>query len=160
PVPLRPAEAQVAAHLRKTDATDEPPVGRPHGDAAVADGPARVARAPHVAVHIAAHAVGRALHAVDREIGESLLVRQLAVASHVERKDFAFAARAGVARALSGADDVELLVVGREGDAVWIGQLIFADDERDLAGAVDAVDAGWQFALQFSCIGVLTESRP
>ena len=91
-VALRPAETDIAAHLRQPDAPDQLPVGIPDSDAVVADGTAGVAGTPDVAIHVAADAVGRALHAVDHEIGEPLDVRQRALAD-VEDVHVAFPAR-------------------------------------------------------------------
>src|SRR6266571_6067649 len=74
-VALGAAEADVAADLREADASDELALRSPDGHAAVAHGAAGIARAPHVAVDVAAGAVRPALHPVDHEIAEQLLVR-------------------------------------------------------------------------------------
>src|SRR5207249_11108039 len=55
-VPLGAPEADVAADLRDADPSDELAFRGPDGHAAVAHGPTRVARAPHVAVDVAAGA--------------------------------------------------------------------------------------------------------
>ena len=60
---------------------------RPNRDAAVADSAAGIARAPHVAVDVGAHAVGTALHAVDHAIAEQLAVGELVVGPYVEDID-------------------------------------------------------------------------
>src|SRR4029077_11570826 len=98
--------------LGQADAADQLAFRRPHRDAAVADGAASVARGPQIAVDVAAHAIGPALHAVDHAVAEQLLVRDLVVRSDIEGIDLAFAARTGVARSLAGAHDIELLVIG------------------------------------------------
>src|SRR5882724_1461091 len=77
-VALGTAEADVGADLGKPDAADELALRRPDGHAAVAEpAPAGVAVAgdPHVALDVAARAVGAALDAVDHEIAEHFLVR-------------------------------------------------------------------------------------
>src|SRR6266567_1836167 len=71
------AEADVAAHLGQTDATDQLAFRRPHRHAAIADGAASVARGPDIAADVAAHAVRPALHAIDHEIAEPLAVAEL-----------------------------------------------------------------------------------
>src|SRR5476651_667554 len=147
PVALRSAEAEIAADLGKTDAADQLALRRPDGDAVVPDRAAGVARAPDVAVDVAAHAVGRALDAVDHEVREDAAVRHLVVAAHVENEHDPLAAGSRVARPLAGADDVDLLVVWRERDPVRIGYLLFRDDERDGALAVGAIDGRRQFPL-------------
>src|SRR5262245_11951954 len=111
-VALGPAEAHVAADLGQADASDDLALRRPHRDPAVADAAPRVAGAPQVAVDVAAHAVGPALHPVDHEAGEELPAGELVVTAHVEHVHVALAARTGIAWPLARADDVELLVVG------------------------------------------------
>src|SRR5712692_8091454 len=70
---------RLARRHGQANAADQLSLRRPHGDAAVADRTTGVARAPQVAVDIAASAIGRALDAVDREIGEALRVGRGAV---------------------------------------------------------------------------------
>src|SRR5262245_55745318 len=77
-IALGAAKAQVAADLRQPDTADELAFGRPHGHAAVAEGTAAIARHPDVAVDVAAHTIRATLDAVDHEVTEELLVRQLA----------------------------------------------------------------------------------
>src|SRR5205085_5601760 len=120
PIALGSAEADVAADLREPDAPDQLAGGIPDRHPAIADGATGVARAPEVALDIGAHAVGPALHAVDHEVAEELAARELVVAADVEHVHVALAARAGVSGAFSGADHVELLVVGREAEPVGI----------------------------------------
>src|SRR5207244_12345231 len=77
PVALGPAEADVAARLRQPDPPDELALRVPHRHPAVAERAPAVARDPEVAVDVGAHAVRPALDAVDHEVGEELLIRQL-----------------------------------------------------------------------------------
>src|SRR5439155_8996281 len=158
-VPLGTAEADVAADLRQPDATDELGLRRPYGHAAVAHAAAGVRRAPHVAVHVAARAVGAALDAVHHEVAEELAVGQLVVAAHVEHVHLALTAGAGIPGALAGADDVELLVVGREREPVGVGHLVLGDDEIDAAARIDAIDAGRQLALAVADLQPLAQPR-
>src|SRR5215472_11318621 len=58
----------------------------------------------------------------------------------------ALAARPGIARTFAGADDVELLVVGRERQSVWIRNLILAHHEVDASTRVDTIAIRGQFA--------------
>src|SRR5205823_10503971 len=120
-------------------AADELAFRRPHGDAAVADRTAGIARAPQIAADVTAHAVRPALHAVDHEIAEQLLIGELVIGADVEHMHVALAAGAAVARPLAGRDDVQLLVVGREREPVGIGHLLLADDEIDAPARIDAV---------------------
>src|SRR6185312_12942887 len=94
-VALGTAEADVAADLGQPDAPDKLALRCPHRHAAVAHAAARVARAPEVAVHVGAYAVGPALHAVHHEGTEELAVAQLVVRAHVEHVHVALAARVG-----------------------------------------------------------------
>src|SRR5262249_23616009 len=128
PVALRSAETDVGAHFGQTDTAEQLAIRRPYRDAAVADAAAGVAGNPEIALDVAADAVRSALHAVDPGIGEALLVRQLVVGADVERMTVALAAGPGVARPFPGAADVELLVVRREGQPVWVGQLLLGHD--------------------------------
>src|SRR5881296_3165533 len=99
-----------------------------HGDAAVPDAGAGVAAAPHVAVDVDADAVGAAAHAVDGEIAERLDVGDLVVGGHVARHHAA------------ARDDVHLLVVGRERDAVGNrAERLFAGRHVDAAARIDAI---------------------
>src|SRR5690606_37893031 len=101
PVALRSAESDVRAALGQPNASEQRRRRVPDRDAAVADSAARVARAPEVAEHVDAYAVGAAWDAVDRERCELLDVGHAAVRADVA--DVQVAARY----------DVELLVVGR-----------------------------------------------
>src|SRR5262245_46139218 len=159
PVALGTAEAHVAADLRQTDAPDELALRRPDRHAAVTDVAAGVARAPDVAVDVAARAVRSTLHAIDHEVAEELSVRQLVVAPDVEHVHLALAARPGVAGPLAGADHVELLVVGREHEPVRIRHLVLTDDEVDAAARVDAIHAGRQLPLGVADLQGLPEAR-
>src|SRR4029453_15102498 len=69
------------------------------------------------------------------------------VAGDVEHVHVALAAGAGVARALARADDVELLVVVREAEAVGIRHLILADDEIPATAGAETIDARRGLAL-------------
>src|SRR5208282_810254 len=102
------------------DPPDELAVRRPHRRAAIAHMPAGIARGPDVTVDVAAHAVRPALHAVNHEIAEPFLVCELVVGADIEHKHVALAARTGIAWPFAGADDVQLLVIGREGEAVGV----------------------------------------
>src|SRR6266849_1570383 len=73
-VALGTAEADVAAHLGQADAAEELAVRRPYRHAAIAHGTAGIARAPDIAVDVAAHAVRTALHAVNHEVAEPLVI--------------------------------------------------------------------------------------
>src|SRR5215510_2796689 len=96
-IALGSAEADVPAHFRKPDATDELALGVPHRHPAVAQVASRVARDPDVALDVTADAVGAALDVVDHAIGEHLAAGQLVVAPDVEDVDVAVAPRVGVA---------------------------------------------------------------
>src|SRR6266487_3449049 len=67
-IALLAAETKIAAHFGKPDPAHQLALRRPDGHAAVADSATRVARAPDVSVHVAAHAVGPTLDAVDHEL--------------------------------------------------------------------------------------------
>src|SRR5262249_32171387 len=156
-IALGTAEADVAADLGQADAPDQFALRRPYRDAAVADRATGVARRPYVAEDVAAHAVGSALDAVDHAIGEQLAIGYLVVRADIEGIDLALAARPRVTRPLAGADDVELLVVGREADPVGIGHLLLGDHEIDLAGGIDAIAVGRQLALAHAHAGLLAQ---
>src|SRR5215471_13842660 len=120
---------------------------------------AGVARAPHIAADIAAYAVRSALHAIDHEIAESLLVGQLIISINIELVHVAFAARTGIARTLASADDVQLLVVWRECKPVGVGHLILADHQVDAARRIDTIAVSWQLALAGHEPGQLSDPR-
>src|SRR5579871_932343 len=147
PVALGSAEGDVAAHLGEANPPEQLAFRRPACRAVVADGAAGIAGGPDIAVDVAAYAVRSAFHAVDREVAEQLLVRQLVVGADIEYLDVALAARTGIARPFAGADHIELLVIGREAQAVRIRHLVLAHHEVDAAGGIDAVAIGRQFAL-------------
>src|SRR6185436_5778741 len=130
----------------QTDAPDQLAGGGVDRDAAVAHRAAGIAGAPQVAVDVGAHAVGAALDAVDHEVAEDLVVGELVVRRDVVDVHVALAAGARVAGALAGADDVELLEVRREAQAVGVGTGVFAGHLRDRAALVDAIDGGGQLA--------------
>src|SRR5262249_54687338 len=123
------------------------------------DGAARVAGAPQIALDVRTDAVRPALHAVDHEVAEELLVGQLVVGADVEHVHVALAARAGVAGAFARADHVELLVVGREAEPVGIRHLLLGDDEIHLADRIDAIHAGRKLALVLAHAERLAEPR-
>src|SRR5215472_15311874 len=110
-VALGPAKAQVGGGLGKADAADQLALRGPHGHSAVTQIAAAIARHPEIAIDVAARSVRPAFDPVDHEIGEGLLVRELVVRSDVEDVHVALAAGPGIARALTGADHIELLVV-------------------------------------------------
>ena len=89
----KPAGADVAAHFGQADPADQLAVRIPYRDATIADGAAGIARRPDVAVDIAAHAVRPALHAIDHEVAEAFLVRQLVVGTDIEHRHVALATR-------------------------------------------------------------------
>src|SRR4029453_14966175 len=155
---LGSAEGDVAAHLRQADAAEQLAFRRPHRHAAVADGAAGFAGGPDIAVDVAAHAVRSAFHAIDHEIAEPLLVRELVVGADIEHEHVALAARTGIARSLAGGSDIQLLVVGREAQAVGIGHLFLGHHEVDAAGGIDAIAIGRQFAPARHEAGRLADS--
>src|SRR5262249_53114252 len=117
-VALGAAEADGAADLRESGAADQLPRWRSHRYPPGAHVAAGVARGPHVAVDIAAGPVRTTLHPVDHEVAEELHVGELVVGAHVEDVHLALAAGAGITGTLARADDVQLLVVGREDEPV------------------------------------------
>src|SRR5207248_3236349 len=133
-------------NLRQPDAADQLALRIPDRDAAIADRAPGIARAPEIAVDIGAHAVRPALHAVDHEIAEQLLVRQLVVGADIEHMHVALAAGAGIARPFAGAHHIELLEVGREADAVGIRHLLLGDDEIDPPARIDTIAVGRKLA--------------
>src|SRR3982751_718854 len=78
-VALRATESDVAADLGQADTAEQLAFRRPHGDAAIADGAAGIARAPDIALDVAAHAVRSAFDPVDHEVREPLAVGELVV---------------------------------------------------------------------------------
>ena len=141
-----PPNAHVRAHLGQADAADEHAVRIPDRDAVVADGASGVARAPDVAVDVAACAIGTALDAVDHEVAEEPPVRDARLFATSNENISRVPAGTCVAGSAAGADDVQPLVVGREHEAVRIRQLILADHEIDLAAGIDAIDTRRQLA--------------
>src|SRR6266446_10279429 len=85
-VALGAAEADVAAHLGQADAADQLAGRRPYRHAAIAHGAAGIAGGPDIAVDIAAHPVRPALHAVNHEIAEPLLIGELVVGADIEHR--------------------------------------------------------------------------
>src|SRR5437899_3667184 len=159
-VALGSSEAQIAADLGQSDAADELAFRCPDGHATVAEGTAArcaVARHPDIAVDVTASAVRAALDAVDHEIAEQVRTRQLVVGADVEHVHVALAAWARVARSWTRADDVQLFVIGREHEAVWIGELVFADDKGESPAGIHAVHAGRQLSLHVSDFRRLAE---
>src|SRR5258708_19660238 len=84
-----------------------------------------------MAVDVTAPSVRPALHAVDHEVAEQLLIGQLVVGADIEYVHVALAARPAITWTFAGADDVELLVVGREHEPVGIRNLVLAHYEVD-----------------------------
>src|SRR6185369_2353594 len=152
-------EADVATHFGQADAADQLAFRRPHRHTAIADGATGIARSPDVATDVAAHAVRPAFHAVDHKIAEPLVVGELVVGTDIEHEHVALAAGAGVARPLAGRGDIELLVVGREAEAVGIGHLLLGHHEVDAAGGIDAIAIGRQFTLARHEAGRLADPR-
>ena len=68
------AKAEIGGNLRQTDAADQLALGGPDGDPVIADGTAGIARAPQIAINIAACAVRAAFDPVDHEIAKELLI--------------------------------------------------------------------------------------
>ena len=126
------AETQIGAALGQHDAADHFAVGRKHDDAifCLAAGPS----APQIAVHVDPDAVGAA------RLGGAEL-------ASVGGRSAVFDDVVDLHRALPGArrvDDVEQLLVGREGQPV--GPLHVADRNRHLSrGRVEPIDAVRQF---------------
>src|SRR5262249_53819276 len=121
PIALWTAEADVGADFRQSNAADQLSVPRPHGHAAVAetaDGGIAVARNPEISVDIGVRAIRATLESFDHEMAEQCCIADLVVGADGERIHVAVSARTLVSRSCSGADDVELLVVGREGQPV------------------------------------------
>src|SRR5713226_7341717 len=158
-IALGTTEAHVAADLGQPDAPDELALRRPHRHPAVAHAAAGVAGAPQIAIHIGAHAVRPALHAVHHEVAEELAVGELVVRAHVEGVHVALAAGTRVARALARTDHIELLVVRREAEPVRIRHLVLPDHLGEGAALVHAIDRGWQLALVAAELGRLAELR-
>src|SRR2546422_1340831 len=161
-VTLGTSEAEVAADLGQPDAADELAFRRPDGHAAVAERTAArraVARHPDVAVDVAASSVGAALDAVDHEVAEQLLIGQLVVGADVEHVHVALAAWSRVAWSWARADDVQLLVVGGEHEAVRVGKLILAEDEVESPARIRSVHVGRQLSLHRSNLRRLAEPR-
>src|SRR6266576_7356883 len=136
--PLGPPNAEVAAGFRQTDAPEQLARRIPYRHAAIADIGARIAAAPQISVDVDADAVGRAAYAVHHEVGELLLISDgLAIGAEIEAEhDLA-------------ADDVDLLVVGREGDAIAAAaEGFFADHHIHAPARIRAVDVGTPLAFQ------------
>src|SRR5262249_52724682 len=134
-VALGAAEAEVGAALGQANAADQRAVGREHAHAVelgAADAPAD----PEIAIDVTAHAVRIAALPVDEHAATGELP---AVVDHVEDADQAV----GIAARLR---NVELLLVGREADAVRPREV--GSHDRHLAGgAVDPIDVGRQLLL-------------
>src|SRR5439155_6237031 len=79
--------------------------------------------------------------------------------SDVEDVHVAPATRPGVAWPATGADHVELLVVGREAEAIRIGHLVLVDDAIDTPARIDAIAVGRQFAPVLAHSHRLAEPR-
>src|SRR5262245_29418076 len=127
----RPAKAQIGAGLRQVDLAEQIARRAVAAHAILLRiGPAHAA--PDIAIHVAAHAIG---YAGCKAIGEDLAVGQLAgLDVTVEYPDVR-----GAPVGETGVDDVQLFLVGREAEAVWLREVI--DHRLDLAGlAVDPED--------------------
>ena len=99
-----------------------------HGDAAVAHIAPGVAAAPQVPVHVGAHAVRAAAHAVDREIAEGMNGSDGVPGGHIADHDSA------------ARHDVDLLEVRRERDAVGNrAEHLFADHHVDAPARIHAI---------------------
>src|SRR5262249_49604486 len=88
-----------------------------------------------------------------------LLVRQLVVGANVEHVHVALAARSGITGPGTRADHVEILVVGREHEPVWIGKLFLGEHEIDSPARISPIQAGRHLALQISDLRRLAEAR-
>src|SRR5258708_7672834 len=146
-VALGAAEADVAAHLGQADAADQLAGRIPHRHAVIADVAAGIARGPDIAIDVAAHAVRPAVHAVDDEVAEQLLIAELVVGADIEHMHIAFAARTGIARSLAGRNHVQLLVVRREREPVGIGHLFLGHDDVEAAAWLDPIAIARQLTL-------------
>ena len=100
-----------------------------------------------------------ALHPINHEIGEELLIGELVVRPNIEDVYVAFAAGPGIARAGAGADHVELLVVKRKEQPVRIRDLVLSNDDIEPSVRVGSVDIGRQLALPASERGRSPEPR-
>src|SRR5262245_56758649 len=76
-------------------------------------GAAGIGRQPTIAEHVRTDAVRTTMHTVDLAVGEDFLIRQLAARSDIQHMNVPLAGR-------PGAGDVQLLVVGREAQAVGV----------------------------------------
>src|SRR5262245_17081723 len=56
-------------------------------------------------------------------------------------------------------DNVQLCIVWRKRQPVWIRQLLFTDDDIEAPARIHTVDIGWQFALPGADLRWLTEVR-
>src|ERR1700716_1125720 len=147
PVALGAAEADVAAHLGQADPADQLAVRRPYRHAAITHVAAGIARSPDIAVATAAHAIRSALHAVNHEVAEPLLIGELVVDADIEHEHVALAAGTSIAWPFAGTDDVQLLVIGREPEAVGIRHLILAHHEVEAAAGIDPIAVGRELAF-------------
>src|SRR5216684_3961087 len=129
------------------DPADELAIRRPYRHATIADVAAGIARGPDIAIDIAAHTVRSALHAVNHEIAEPLLIGELVVGADIEHEHVTLATRTSIARPFAGTDDVQLLVIGRERQPVGIRHLVLAHHEIDAAAGIDAIAVGRQLAF-------------
>src|SRR5262249_23387540 len=103
-------------------------------------------RDPEIAIHVELHAVAAAAFA---EIVDEPLPLGRAVLGDVEGPDFAVAAGFRMA-----VDDVESLIVRRDGDAVGPLNFLLSKDARHLEVAVDSIDAV-DVHLQVAAVGAV-----
>src|SRR5829696_10099826 len=136
PVALGTTEDEIGGRLRQADVADALALWGEdvHPVVAIAD-PA--ARGPDVAVDVGAHRIRSDLLPVHHDVGEDPAIIQGGLVDHVEDLD--------VTRARAGVDDVELLVVRGEAQAVRCLELV--GDARNLPVRVDAVDSVGQLGL-------------
>jgi hypothetical protein len=73
--------------------------------------------------------------------------------------DVALATWTSVARPFARADDVELLMIRREQDAVRIRDLLFGDDDFKFTARIPPIHIGRQLPFRRSKSGRLTQAR-
>src|SRR5215471_18881679 len=81
------------------------------------------------------------------------------VRTDVKHVHVSLAARSGVARTFAGTDHVELLVVGREAEPVWVWKLVLGDDDVEPTAWIGAIHRGRQFAFPDGKAGGLADLR-
>ena len=101
-IPLGPAETDIGAAFRQTNAADQLAIGIPHRDAGIAQDD--VGTGPDISRPVHPHAVGMAINPIHHAFGEAAQAGD-------------FAAR-DIADMDAAADDVDALIVRRKTDAI------------------------------------------